>query len=226
MSRITKISPSNRKQFLDANKSSYIVLAFNAEFTGQEDLVNSTLEEISNDADLKNKVVLGYVDVEENNDYATELSVVSVPLVVTISDEKTIKKIALFESAALIKQLKEDLNRMSIEASGDGNKDGEDSFQQYLKSLISRAPVMVFMKGSPEAPRCGFSRQLVELLAKHDTKYETFDILQDEEVRQGLKELSNWPTYPQIYVKGEFIGGLDILKQLDTTGELKETLSV
>lgn len=68
------------------------------------------------------------------------------------------------------------------------------------------------MKGSPNAPRCGFSRTLVGILSELNAKYETFDILEDEEVRQGLKTFSNWPTYPQVYVNGEFIGGLDIIK--------------
>lgn len=68
------------------------------------------------------------------------------------------------------------------------------------------------MKGSPNAPRCGFSRTLVGILNELNAKYETFDILEDEEVRQGLKTFSNWPTYPQVYVNGEFIGGLDIIK--------------
>jgi len=93
-----------------------------------------------------------------------------------------------------------------------------------LKKLVNKAPLMVFMKGDPQTPKCGFSRQLMEIL--HETKlgFETFDILSDEEVRQGLKKFSNWPTYPQVYVKGELVGGLDIIKEIKEAGELVPTL--
>ncbi|NXK69516.1 GLRX3 protein, partial [Sylvietta virens] len=79
---------------------------------------------------------------------------------------------------------------------------------------------MLFMKGSPKEPRCGFSRQMVEILNKHSVAFSSFDVFSDEEVRQGLKSFSNWPTYPQLYVKGELLGGLDIVKELEASGEL------
>ena len=75
-------------------------------------------------------------------------------------------------------------------------------------------------KGSPDAPRCGFSRQIAELLAAEKVKFDSFDILSDEEVRQGLKTFSNWPTYPQLYYKSELIGGCDIILELAQAGEL------
>eukprot|EP00960_Hanusia_phi_P059850 764308-Hanusia_phi.AAC.1 len=81
---------------------------------------------------------------------------------------------------------------------------------QRLEKLVSREPVMLFMKGSPGAERCGFSRQIVSILEQQGVKYGHFDILEDEEVRQGLKEYSKWPTYPQLYSKGKLVGGLDI----------------
>ena len=74
------------------------------------------------------------------------------------------------------------------------------------------------------SPECGFSRQCVALLAKYDARYGHFDILSDEQVRQGLKEYSKWPTYPQLYVDGQLLGGLDILKEMDEAGELAEAL--
>ena len=88
-----------------------------------------------------------------------------------------------------------------------------------LRSLISQCPVMIFIKGTPEAPRCGFSKQLVALLAQHAVKYQHFDILADSEVREGLKALSNWPTYPQVYERGQLVGGLDVVKELMEAGE-------
>lgn len=100
----------------------------------------------------------------------------------------------------------------------------EISLDDRLRELTNRSDVMLFMKGLPSAPKCGFSRQLVAMLDEAGVPYDAFDILQDEEVRQGLKKLSNWPTYPQLYVKGDLIGGLDICKELEESGELVETL--
>ncbi|CAG5009314.1 unnamed protein product [Parnassius apollo] len=83
---------------------------------------------------------------------------------------------------------------------------------------------MIFMKSNRDAPRCGFSRTLIQIINETGVQYDTFDILTDEEVRQGLKEYSDWPTYPQFYVKGELIGGLDVIKELKANGELESTL--
>ena len=93
-----------------------------------------------------------------------------------------------------------------------------------LRALTHKAPVMLFMKGTPDAPRCGFSRTAIELLRDAKISFETFDILSDEEVRQGLKKFSNWPTYPQLYGDGKLIGGLDIMKELNEEGELADSL--
>ncbi|KAK3713454.1 glutaredoxin [Vermiconidia calcicola] len=82
-----------------------------------------------------------------------------------------------------------------------------------LTTLVKAAPVMLFMKGTPSAPQCGFSRQTVSMLREKGVRYGFFNILADDEVRQGLKEYSEWPTFPQVYVGGELVGGLDILKE-------------
>ena len=83
---------------------------------------------------------------------------------------------------------------------------------------------MLFMKGNPAAPQCGFSSKIVNILNEAGVKFSTFDILSDEEVRQGLKKYSNWPTYPQLYVKAKLIGGLDIVKEMHEGGELKDII--
>merc|ERR1712130_886612 len=98
------------------------------------------------------------------------------------------------------------------------------SLDSRLKTLTHQAPVMVFMKGNPSEPKCGFSRQLMTILEETKVPFSTFDILTDDEVRQGLKAFSNWPTYPQVYVKGELVGGLDIVKELVEAGDLVPTL--
>ena len=88
----------------------------------------------------------------------------------------------------------------------------EESLNDRLKKLVNQSKVMLFMKGSPNEPKCGFSRQTTSILNETGVEYGTFDILSDETVRQGLKEYSNWPTFPQLYVNGELVGGLDIIK--------------
>ena len=94
-----------------------------------------------------------------------------------------------------------------------------------IGALTRRSPIILFMKGLPSHPRCGFSRQMCLLLDKYNVSYDAYDILTNEEVRQGLKAYSDWPTYPQLYVQGEFIGGLDICKELDESDELMKILS-
>jgi Grx4 family monothiol glutaredoxin len=102
----------------------------------------------------------------------------------------------------------------------------EKDTKKYLESLINQAPLMLFIKGTPETPRCGFTKELITLLSNANiTGYKTFDILQDDNVRQKLKEYSSWQTYPQVYVNGQFVGGLDILKQMNEEGTLVHTLT-
>ncbi|KAL9267574.1 Monothiol glutaredoxin-S17-like protein [Drosera capensis] len=101
----------------------------------------------------------------------------------------------------------------------------KESLDNRLKKLVESSPVMLFMKGTPDAPRCGFSSKVVNALNEEGVSFGSFDILSDPEVREGLKKFSNWPTYPQLYYKGEFIGGCDIVLELKSSGELKSTLS-
>ena len=100
----------------------------------------------------------------------------------------------------------------------------EPPLEDRLKKLVNRHKVMLFMKGLPSAPQCGFSRQIVEILDESSVPYDAFNILGDEEVRQGLKDFSDWPTYPQLYVNGDLVGGLDIVKELKESNELDEML--
>jgi Grx4 family monothiol glutaredoxin len=91
------------------------------------------------------------------------------------------------------------------------NGASKEDLHARLGELVKAAPVMLFMKGTPSAPQCGFSRQTVSLLREKGVRYGFFNILADDEVRQGLKEFSEWPTFPQVYVGGELVGGLDIV---------------
>ena len=100
------------------------------------------------------------------------------------------------------------------------------SIHSRIETLINSSPIMVFMKGTKLMPQCGFSNNVVQILTALGMSFETFDVLSDMEIRQGIKDYSNWPTIPQVYVKGEFLGGSDILIEMYNSGELLEKLEI
>jgi len=101
----------------------------------------------------------------------------------------------------------------------------DETVKQQIEDILSKDRIMLFMKGTPAEPQCGFSAQVINLLNQCEAKYSSFDIFSDGEIRQGIKEYSNWPTIPQLYVDGKFIGGCDIVTEMHTEGELKELLA-
>lgn len=96
--------------------------------------------------------------------------------------------------------------------------------QAWLADVVKQHKVLLFMKGSPENPRCGFSSTVVQILNSYDVPFASADVLENEDIRAGLKQFSNWPTFPQLYVQGEFVGGCDILKDMHAKGELEALL--
>ena len=100
-----------------------------------------------------------------------------------------------------------------------------DNVQNKLKEVIDGNEVVLFMKGSPDFPQCGFSGRTAQMLKACDVRFASVDVLADDAVRQGIKAYSNWPTVPQLYVRGEFIGGCDIMTELYESGELKKLLT-
>ena len=95
---------------------------------------------------------------------------------------------------------------------------------ERIHQEVSDNPVVLYMKGTPVFPQCGFSAAVVQILSHIGVKFKGIDVLADAEIRQGIKEFSNWPTIPQLYVKGEFIGGCDIIREMYETGELQQVL--
>jgi monothiol glutaredoxin len=94
-----------------------------------------------------------------------------------------------------------------------------------IKQQIESDKIVLYMKGTPQAPMCGFSAQVVKLLNAAGAKFSTVDVLADPDVRQGIKEYSNWPTFPQLYVNGELVGGCDIVVELYQKGELQQMIA-
>src|SRR6202045_4297534 len=95
---------------------------------------------------------------------------------------------------------------------------------ERIKQDVTGNPVVLFMKGTPVFPQCGFSAAVVQILTHLGVKFKGVDVLTDPEIRQGIKEFSSWPTIPQLYVKGEFVGGSDIIREMYESGELQELL--
>ena len=95
---------------------------------------------------------------------------------------------------------------------------------QTIKEHLQNHDVILYMKGTAQMPMCGFSAAVVQILKKLDISFQDFNVLQDEELRQGIKDFTDWPTIPQLYIKEEFIGGCDIVKDMFRTGELEDLL--
>lgn len=104
--------------------------------------------------------------------------------------------------------------------------DETQTVQEFIAQTVQQNPVVLFMKGSAQFPQCGFSGRAIQILkANGVTKLVTVNVLEDDDVRQGVKAFSNWPTVPQLYVNGEFVGGSDIMGEMNDSGELKKVLA-
>jgi len=175
------------------------------------------------------------IDAEELSDISETYNVTAVPFLVlirngqvleTVSGSSAVKVRGAIEkhaaragasgvreaAAASAGDTSSAINRNDEDAPEDPTKKKEELFKR-LGDLVKAAPVMLFMKGTPSEPKCGFSRQMVAILRENAVKYGFFNILADDEVRQGLKEFADWPTFPQLWVEGELVGGLDIVKE-------------
>ena len=97
--------------------------------------------------------------------------------------------------------------------------------KERIEALVTSNDIVLFMKGTPLFPQCGFSSRAIAILDHIGAPYETVDVLQDQDIRGGIKEYSDWPTIPQLYVKGEFVGGSDIMMEMFESGELKSLVS-
>lgn len=99
-----------------------------------------------------------------------------------------------------------------------------ENHKQHIDQLLKDHPVFIFMKGSPDAPQCGFSALASNILKNMDVEFGHFDVLQDADMRQGIKDYTGWPTIPQVFINGKFIGGSDILQELYQNGELQKLI--
>ncbi|TFK93787.1 glutaredoxin [Polyporus arcularius HHB13444] len=180
------------------------------------------------------QILVLQVEAETQADIAESFEVEAVPTFVILRGHTLLGRISGADAPALTKAIAEHTRSppsiapqshtdRAPAAPSDAPAPGEKSAEE-LTALMNKERVMLFMKGNPDAPRCGFSRRIVALLRDQGIEFGSFDILQDEGVRSGLKVLNNWPTFPQLIVKGEFVGGLDVVTEMVENGELKEML--
>uniref|UniRef100_A0A8R1DNT3 Glutaredoxin n=1 Tax=Caenorhabditis japonica TaxID=281687 RepID=A0A8R1DNT3_CAEJA len=193
------------------------VLHFYASWAPSCEQTNQLLDDLMAEVPLSMRAA--YIDAEALPGVSLNYKIAAAPTLVFFHRGKEVDRVDGFVPKDIQKKL-------ILVASRSGGQEEEssdpvppapaskkESLNDRLKSLVESHRVMLFMKGNPERPECGFSRTIVQILNSHNIKYGSFDIYSDEEVRQGLKEYSNWPTYPQLYLDGELIGGLDVVKE-------------
>ncbi|EDW37074.1 GL26044 [Drosophila persimilis] len=211
------LSVSNAEEYqnlINADKTTAALFA--ADWAEQCAQVKDVLEELSKL--LGDKLQFISLNAEQFPEISMKHQIEAVPTVIFFAKGSAVDRVDGVDVAAISSKSKK-LAESASSAAATGQ-----SLDDRLKALVNTAPLMIFMKGDRNAPRCGFSKQLIAIVNDTSLPYETFDILSDEEVRQGLKTYSDWPTYPQVYVKGELIGGLDIIKELLANKELETTL--
>ena len=193
--------------------------------------MNGVLEEMTKSNDYKGAKFVN-LPAEDLSEISQKYNISAVPTVLLMRNGKVVDRVDGAYPGQVGEKVKEILRsggslpsepihyHPSVISEDDDIHMPESSLEDRLKKLINKAPCMLFMKGDPSNPRCGFSRTIIALLDEHNIDYRTFDILHDNAVREGLKVYSKWPTYPQLYFKGELLGGLDIVKEMIENNEL------
>jgi Grx4 family monothiol glutaredoxin len=163
------------------------------------------------------------IDAEENPEISEIFDISAVPYFIFIKESSIIKELSSADPQEFQNEYKKIVSASTVadnksvskspENEEEEEEETEEQLNERLKQLTAAAPVMLFMKGTPSEPKCGFSRQMVGILREHQVRFGFFDILKDDTVRQGLKKYSDWPTFPQLYINGELVGGLDIIKE-------------
>jgi len=224
-------SEEELKKVAQDNQGCLLTIHFWASWAAQCEQMNTVLVELAKDSKLVHVMFLK-VEAEELPDLCEKYEVEAVPTFVLIKNGKVLDRIQGANAPELTKKIRINCEKElplpasmpnMTEVSEPGNKP-KLSLDERLTALVNSEPVMLFMKGSPAEPRCGFSKQTIQILKDQGVIFGHFDILKDDEVRQGLKKFSNWPTYPQFYVNGSLLGGLDIIKELIEEGEFLEQL--
>lgn len=218
------IKVSTEQEFTELLKKDGLLVAhFMADWAPQCGQMNDVITELGKQSELKD-VRFCIVPAEDLSEVSLKYKIAAVPTFLLLRGGQMVERVEGANAAELTNKVKTQAAKASLMSCAPTASTPEEDLNTRLKKLINSSKCILFMKGSPDAPRCGFSRTTIELLNKLEADYSSFDILSNEEVRQGLKTYSNWPTYPQLYIDGELVGGLDILKEMDASGELSSML--
>merc|ERR1719347_1719071 len=197
------------------------ILHFLADWATECSTVTAVLQELSKEDSLQGKVSCYTLQAEQLSEVSMKHEIQAVPTVLLFKGGKAVDRVDGVNAVELTKKVRSHAQAGPAVSTPQAPK---EDLNTKLKRLINAHKCMLFMKGKPDEPKCGFSKQTVGIFKDLEIDYGTFDILSDEEVRQGLKSYSNWPTYPQLYLEGELIGGLDIIKEMVESGELQTML--
>lgn len=190
--------------------------------------MNQVVEEL---AKAHPKLLALRVEAEEQADITDSFDINSVPTCLVIQGHALLARIEGGDAAQLTKTITECLgNKSSVAPQSTTSQpptpalssETPEQLEARMRGIMNQSAVVLFMKGEPDTPRCGFSKTAVALLREKKVAFTHFDILGDDDVRQGLKKLNDWPTFPQFIVKGDFVGGLDVVKEMKESGEFEE----
>jgi len=226
MSTITEITSLEGWESHKASlpPSTLLIVSFHAPWAAPCAQMSTVLKTLASEYPVTNPPETSWVSVnaEDLSELSETYNVTAVPFLVLSRGGQVLETVS-GSSAVKVRNAIESHAKKSNGATTNGNtaeaaetetqdpaKQKEELFKR-LGDLVKAAPVMLFMKGSPSEPQCGFSRQMVGILRENSVKYGFFNILADDEVRQGLKEFADWPTFPQLWMDGELVGGLDIV---------------
>lgn len=238
MSTITEVtSPEQWQQLLGSvPASTLVVTSFHAPWAAPCAQMATILSTLAAEYPVSEPLATKWasINAEELSDISEEYDVTAVPFLVLLRGGKVVETVsgsnAVKVRAAIEKHAAGDAAAAAATKAAEAEAEKADvdpavakeELFKRLGDLVKAAPVMLFMKGTPSSPQCGFSRQLVAILRENSVKYGFFNILADDEVRQGLKEYAEWPTFPQLWVDGELVGGLDIVSFFSVVGLVEE----
>ncbi|KAJ8144506.1 hypothetical protein OY671_002376 [Metschnikowia pulcherrima] len=223
MSVIEITSETQLTDLTTSDSTRLVALYFHTPWAAPCQTMNSVMKTL---AQANPEVTFLSINADDQSDISELFEVSAVPYIILTRNQTILKELSGADPKEFIAALKQFGGAASAAKPTENapvanapapqkekEEQSPEELQERLKKLTSAAPVMLFMKGAPSAPQCGFSRQIVAILRENQVRFGFFDILKDDAVRQGLKAFSDWPTFPQLYINGEFQGGLDIIKE-------------
>uniref|UniRef100_A0AC35TRV4 Thioredoxin domain-containing protein n=1 Tax=Rhabditophanes sp. KR3021 TaxID=114890 RepID=A0AC35TRV4_9BILA len=193
--------------FIAANELSVVV--FSASWAPQCSPLHIIIGELAQSSEAA--FAGAFLDAESVATVSMRFDIKAAPTTIMFANGKETGRVNGFEPSEVRNSIAKLVAGGNAAVEPESKKESE-SLNSRIEKLLKKSRLVLFMKGNREQPKCGFSRQIIELLNNLGCEYWTFDILQDEEIRQGLKEYSDWPTYPQLYLDAELLGGLDVVK--------------